>query len=192
MFLLQNKSKWESDINELLRQKKLDNSKEYWSFFKRLSRKQSNFPNEKSKLYDHFKYLKNASETQQNYLTLNDDIDDLNVPIREQEIRLCMKKTTNGKSAGLDDVYPELIKFAPDELILLITTFFKKILDIGIVPHDWATSTYQPIFKKADKTDPNNYRGLSLAICICKIFTSVRSERIQKDLETREGLRMEP
>ena len=49
-----------------------------------------------------------------------------------------MKKIKNGKSAGLDGIYPEFIKYVPDELVLMITTFFNKILDIGIV--------YQPIF----------------------------------------------
>ena len=47
----------------------------------------------------------------------------------EQDSRLCMKTNKNGKSTSRDDVYPEFIKFAPDELILMITTFFNKILD---------------------------------------------------------------
>ena len=62
LFLLQKKSKWDFDTNQLLRQKKLDNPKEYWSFFKRLSRELNNIPIEKSKLYDHFKYLKMLSK----------------------------------------------------------------------------------------------------------------------------------
>ena len=64
-FLLQKKTKWESDTNQLLRQKKLDNPEELWSFFKRLSREPNKIPIEKSKLYDHFKYLNNALEAAQ-------------------------------------------------------------------------------------------------------------------------------
>ena len=56
------KSKWGFDTVKLQRQKKLDNSKEYWSFFKRLSRELNSIPIQKSKLYDHFKYLNNALE----------------------------------------------------------------------------------------------------------------------------------
>ena len=126
----------------------------------RHSRKQSKNPFEKSKLYDHFEHLNNISENQQNSLTTNDN---LNVTTTEQEGPLCMKKNKNGKSAGLDDVYPEFIRFVPDELLLMITTFFNKVLDKQIVLDNWATSIYRPVFKKGEKTDPNNYRGISLA-----------------------------
>ena len=34
----------------------------------------------------------------------------------------------------------------------------------------------------------NNYRGISLARCVCKLFTSVLTERIQKDIEQKEVL----
>ena len=172
LFLLQKKSKWDSDTNQLLRQKKLDNPKEYWSFFKRLSRELNNIPIGKSKLYDHFKYLNNALEAPQVFVNMNDDNDDLNVPITESEVRFCMKKIKNGKSAGLDDIYPEFIKYVPDELVLMITTFFNNILDIGIVPDDWATSIYQPIFEKGEKLDPNNYRGISLASCVVSVSST--------------------
>ena len=85
---------------------------------------------------------------------MNDDNADLNVPITESEVRLCMEKIKNGKPAGLDDIYPELLKFFPDELFLMIIAYFNKILDRGIVPDDWATSIYQPNFKKEKKWTP--------------------------------------
>ena len=39
--------------------------------------------------------------------------------------------------------------------------------------------------------DPNNYRGISLTSCVCKLFTSVLTESIQKDLEKRDVLGLE-
>ena len=104
--------------------------------------------------YDHFKYLNNALEAPQVSVNKNDDNDDLNVPITESEVRLCMKKIKNGKSAGLYKIYPEIIKYVPHEHIFMITTFFNRLLDIGIVPDTWATSIYQPIFKEWDKWTP--------------------------------------
>ena len=140
LFLLQKKSEWDSDTNQLLCQKILYNPKEYWYFFKRLSRELNNNPIEKSKLYDHYKYLNKAREAPQVFVNINDDNVDLNVPITESEVCSCMKKIKNGKSAGLDDIYPEFNKYVPDELVLMVTTFFNKILDLGIVPDNWATS----------------------------------------------------
>ena len=122
--LLHKKSKWNSDTNQLLRQKKVENPKEFWSFFRRLSRELNKIPIEKSKLYDHFKYLNNAFAAPHVFVNRIDDNDDLKVPILESEERFCMKKIENGKSAGLDDIYPEFIKYVPEELVLMITTFF--------------------------------------------------------------------
>ena len=49
-FCCKRKNKCESDTNQLLHLKKLDNPKEYWSSFKRLSRELDNIPIAKSKL----------------------------------------------------------------------------------------------------------------------------------------------
>ena len=130
--------------------------------------------------------MNNALEAPQVSVDINDDNDDLKLPIAESEVRSCMKKIKNGKLAGLDDIYPEFMKYVPDELVLMITTFFNKIHDIGIVPDDWAISIYQPIFKKGEKMNANDHRGISLASCVCTLFTSVLTERIQKDLEKRD------
>ena len=123
-------------------------------------------------------------------MNMSDDNDDLNVTITESEVRLCMKKIKNGKSAGIDEIYPEFVKYVPDELILKITTFFNKILDIGIAPDDCATSIYQPIFKK-EENGPQQLPGISIASCFCKFFTTVPTERIQKGLEKRDVLGLE-
>ena len=87
--MLQKRSKWESDTNELLRQKK-SRQPERIFFFKRVKR--NSIPREKSKLYDQFKYLNNAVEAPQIYVKTIDDNDDLNVPITEGEVRLRTNK----------------------------------------------------------------------------------------------------
>ena len=174
-----------------MRQKKNINPKEYWSFFNKLVRKENKIPIKRSELFEHFKNLNDASKCSNIYVNINDNNEELNVSITEDEIRLCINKIECGKSAGLDDVYPDFIKCASDELILIKTTFFNKMLDIGEVPDDWATSIYQPDFKKGEKTNPNNYRVISLASCLCKLFTSVLTERIRVDLEERDVLGIE-
>ena len=55
-----------------------------------------------------------------------------------------MKKMNNGKSAGLDNIYPEFIKFIPDSLIEVITKFFNRKHETTEVPDEWGISVYQP------------------------------------------------
>ena len=52
---------------------------------------------------------------------MTNDNDDLNGPITESEVSLCMKKIKNGKSTGLGDTYPEFAKYATDEFINMVT-----------------------------------------------------------------------
>ena len=94
----------------------------------------------------------------------------------------------NGESAGLDNIYPEFIKYIPDSLIKVKTKFFNRILETTEVLDEWAISIYQPVFKKGNRNDPNNYRGISLSSCLCNLFPALLTERIQNDLEKKNVL----
>ena len=48
----------------------------------------------------------------------------------------------------------------------------------GFFPTSWSSAVIVPVFKKGDTSDPNNYRGISLISCICKLFTSVLNKRL--------------
>ena len=158
-FLRQKRRNWIVDTNSNLRRKKSENPKSYWSFFKKLDSKDKRIPIELTKMYNHFKNLNSTNVCSQ---TFHSDInvnDELNKAFTENEVTKCIKKIKNGKSAGLDNIYPEFIKYIPDSLINVITKFFNRILETTEVPDDWAISIYQPVFKKGNRNDPNNYRG---------------------------------
>ena len=54
----------------------------------------------------------------------------------------------------------------------------------GIFPESWAKGLIVPVYKnKGDRSDPNNYRGITLISCVCKMFTSLISCRISKYVE---------
>ena len=191
-FLKQKRLNWEAAMNKYLKAK-LNDPKEYWSFFKNLVRSEDEIPIKKSVFFEHFKSLNSASNASQfNSATgadsNNEHNDDINKMFTELEVQNCLRKIKNGKSAGLDNVFPEFIKYIPDSLTKIITLFFNKILDTGEVPDDWAVSVYQPIYKKGDKTNPNNYRGVSLASCMCKLFTAILAQRIEANVEKRDVL----
>ena len=55
---------------------------------------------------------------------------------------------------------------------------FNKIFNSGHYPENWSTGCIVPIFKKGDKNDPNNYRGITLVSCLAKLFTSTLNQRL--------------
>ena len=55
----------------------------------------------------------------------------------------------------------------------IFTTLFQASLNQGIVPPDWKTANIVPLFKKGDKSNPANYRPISLTSLTCKILEHV-------------------
>ena len=188
ILLRQKKKIWMTGTNLNLRRKRSENPKSYWAFFKKLDRKDERIPIEIMKMYNHFKSLNSTNVCSQIRHSDNYVNDELNKAFTENEVIKCMKKMKNGKSAGLDNVYPEFIKYISDSLIKVITKFFNRILETTEVPDEWAISIYQHVFRKGNRNDPNNYRGISLSSSLCKLFTALLTERIHNDLEKRNVL----
>ena len=86
----------------------------------------------------------------------------LNRPFDLKEVQCCVTKLKEGTSAGQDNLFPELFKYAPTDFYVILNNFFNEILEKGQIPDDWRLSIICPIYKKGQMSDPNNYRGISL------------------------------
>ena len=90
------------------------------------------------------------------------------------DISSAISKMKNNKAVGSSVFTPELLKyFVNDEyhsfsecLCTLFNTFAMK----GI-PLSWNSLLITSLFKKGDKADPGNYRGLSVMQCLPKCFS---------------------
>ena len=59
---------------------------------------------------------------------------------------------------------------------------FNKSLQEGSVPSDWRSANVVPIFKKGSRSDPSNYRPVSLTSIPCKIMESLIKDCIVQHL----------
>ena len=104
----------------------------------------------------------------------------LNAQFTEGEVSAVIDNLKNNKSAGLLN---EFFKYGKSYLCPVLTKLFNVVLNSGIFPESWAKGLIVPVFKnKGDRSDPNNYRGITLISCVCKMFTSF-SCRISKYVE---------
>ena len=101
--------------------------------------------------FEHFKKLNSHESTNETDIGSQSESttpnEGLNEPFCFEEIKKCINKLKCGKSAGLDNIFPEFLKYAPDPLLYTLVEFLNKILEAGVVPDEWAISYYCPIFK---------------------------------------------
>ncbi len=68
-------------------------------------------------------------------------------------------------------------------LLPIIKRLFNMILETECVPDCWSEGFLVPIFKKGDKEQPTNYRGISITSCLGKLFSRLLSTRLINYLE---------
>ena len=84
----------------------------------------------------------------------------------------------------MDEITDEYIRSTEDLLWLLYVKLFSKILDTGVFPSEWSTGVKIPLHKnKGDHTDMNNYRGITVLVCMVKLFTSILNEHLYQHSE---------
>ena len=65
---------------------------------------------------------------------------------------------------------------------------FNIIFNSGHFPTSWSKGYIVPIFKKGDKNDTNNYRGITLTSNLGKLLTGILNLRVEKWFESNNLL----
>jgi hypothetical protein len=65
------------------------------------------------------------------------------------------------KSPGSDGINNELFKHAPKSLLHIFLNFLNVCWIYRDIPKEWRTAIVIPTYKKGDRNNPDNYRGIS-------------------------------
>ena len=57
-----------------------------------------------------------------------------------------------------------------EEISEVVAVMYNKSLTTGDIPNDWKLANVTPVFKKGSKSNPSNYRPVSLTVNLCKIL----------------------
>jgi hypothetical protein len=130
-------------------------------FFQNLNVSSENIPNNEfhDNIIQKLKHLKSS-------LSASNSDDEFNVPIKSDEILKAIKTLKNGKSATIDSVSYEMIKYGMPLLLEPLTKRFNLIFTL--------------IHKKGNKSDPSNYRGNSSTSNVGKLFNQHNSRKTPK------------
>jgi hypothetical protein len=103
----------------------------------------------------------------------------LETPFTEEEVYIGLAAMNNNKAPGEDSRPIEFYNFAESKLLVpTLTKCFNEALQSGVVPSQWKDVIISILFKKGDKRDCNNYRGLSLITHIGKLLERLIQNRL--------------
>ena len=108
-----------------------------------------------------------------------------------KEMEEAISNLNANKSPGPDNFHPKLLKLCSKSLSIPFKLLFDNTIHEGCIPSDWKQAEVRPIFKKGDKTNPGNYRPVSLTSVICKLFekfikNSLNNHLIKNNILSKE------
>ena len=99
------------------------------------------------------------------------------------EVATAIKGIKSGKAAGEDEIRPEMLKALTGEGILWLTRVCQVAWKLGKTPRDWQTGVIIPIFKKGDRKQCTNYRGISLLSLPGKVYAKCLERKCREIVE---------
>ena len=158
---------------------------------------------EKDKILDRFadhlyQLLNNPgdlSEEAKEALVQRPAVSSLDEPRNFDELMSAIRTTQDGKAPGRDAIPAKVWKFGGVQLTNCLHKLIQAIWDAQKIPQDWKVASIVPLFKKGDRKDCGNYRGISLLTTVGKILSRVLHNRLSEHIsqnvlpETQCGFR---
>ena len=91
----------------------------------------------------------------------------------EEEIATVLKGLKNTKEPGADSMINEFLKDGGSEVRTKLLKIMNMIFEQGEVPNDFRKTLIKPLYKKGDKSECRNYRGISLVSVGSKLLSNM-------------------
>lgn len=95
-----------------------------------------------------------------------------------QELQKTIKKCKINKAPGRDKITNNILKNLPPTWEHYLLHLFNTVMDTETIPIGWSIIEMCMLYKKGEKTDPYNYRGIALVNTVTKIFTTLIAKRL--------------
>ena len=140
-------------------------------------------------LCEHFQQTFTKEEEFQNSIPgLIHTDDGIEISFDKLVVQRKLERLRTDKSPGPDELHPLLLQSCAVQIAEPLSIIFQKSYTAGKLPLDWKTATVTPIYKKGKRTDPSNYRPISLTSVPCKVMESIVRDSLVNYLESGHKL----
>ena len=102
---------------------------------------------------------------------------------RTAEVKKKLLALRPDSAPGPDRLAARFLREHADIMAPALADLYNKSMREGAVPSDWKKANVTPIFKKGSKTDPGNYRPVSLTSIPCRVMEACMRDKIVQHLE---------
>jgi hypothetical protein len=97
-------------------------------------------------------------------------------------VKIKLRELDVNKAPGADGIDPYVLNKCADILCYPLSLMFIKSFKLGIVPTAWKYANVTPIFKKGEKSNPGNYRPISLTSLLCRVKEKLLRDEMMRYL----------
>ena len=97
-----------------------------------------------------------------------------------------LRHVKNSSSPGTDGISQRVLKEAAEEVSVPLSLLFNKSMQTNAIPMDWKTANVVPIFKSGAKSEPSNYRPISLTSVVVRVMERILKQKIQLHLNVNK------
>ena len=105
-------------------------------------------------------------------------------PVSEDVISKLMGNLSIRKATGLDGLSARFLKDGESVISSPLSHIINLSLRLGCVPDEMKTARVIPLYKKKSKTDPGNYRPVSILTIVSKILERVTYNQIESYMKS--------
>ena len=87
-----------------------------------------------------------------------------------------LKELDRNKSTGIDQVHPHVLKECASSISYSLSSILQQSFITSKLPQLWREANVTPIYKKGSRSDPLNYRPISLTSVACKVMEKLVKE----------------
>ena len=133
------------------------------------------------------------SQTTKNYYAktscnVSNDFEFSNVS--DEDVKEILLSLDTSKAAGMDQKPAKYLKDSAEVLASSLENIINLSIKLSTFPEECKTATLKPIFKKAARTDPKNYRHISLLPLVSKIIEKSIHSQIKHYLNKKKLIYM--